>query len=324
MPHEDTPWPDEPQGAPAASSGASLALPSPEDPSEHTEGLFSGAYSTGEGIESAEIRTPRSEGADFQIGKNASLSVFDHFPFDALRPAQTRAFEAFTKLQERGKSFGVFEMPTGAGKSPTAIAFGSWAVAHVASKNAGKIKPGSGAYILTTQKTLQQQYLRDFTDAGLVDMRGASNYPCDKHDTDCAVGKLIKAGKVKKAEKPGDALEEPDGDDAETLECGYCPYAEAYKDFILSPVGLTNFAYFLGASKGKGFKKRQLLIVDEAHNTESQLLGFAEIVITPHRCKDIGTLPPPRIDFGDAKTALDWVRGDFLTAAGNYKAFLEA
>jgi Rad3-related DNA helicase len=60
----------------------------------------------------------------------------------------------------------------------------------------------------------------------------------------------------------------------------------ARADYLDAPVGVTNFAYFTSVRKigsEEAMPSRQFLIVDEAHNTEAELIGFGEIDITQGR-----------------------------------------
>lgn len=229
----------------------------------------------------------------------AYQSLLSYFPGGTIRPAQSRALDAWSKVPEKGKDFAIFELPTGAGKS-----FIAWTAANAATENPdGGYRPGG--YILTTQKTLQQQYMRDFEASGMADLRGSSNYHCHDFDTDCKTGALLR--KALKAQGK------------EVVQCEDCEYRAAKNRFMDSPVGVTNFAYFLNeANLVKQLPPRQLLVIDEAHNTESQLLSQAEIEITMARCDTMGAPYPPKIENGAMLEARAWVLDEFLPAATLY------
>src|SRR5205807_2029188 len=92
--------------------------------------------------------------------------IRDHFPFcDRVRPAQEKALAAIQRARDNGKKFALLELPTGTGKSAVAIAAAKWASTW-----------GNGAYILSPQKTLTAQYMRDFGNIGLVELRGRASY----------------------------------------------------------------------------------------------------------------------------------------------------
>jgi Rad3-related DNA helicase len=231
----------------------------------------------------------------------------DFFPFTSIRPAQEEALRAWDKIIEKDKRFAVFELPTGTGKSGLAYSIGRWA---------GTVSPEDhqpGAYILTTQKTLQAQYMRDFEEAGMVELKGSGNYTCTTMNTDCKSGKTLH--KINKAlvgsyemspkasveEKIAYARQHP-------TKCYDCPYDVAKGTFMAQTLGVTNFSYMLTeANHVRRMKPRSLLIIDEAHNTESQLLGFVEIEVTAQRADFVGASQPPQVRIGDFPAARAWI-----------------
>ena len=103
------------------------------------------------------------------------------FPYASYRPGQRAALEAARDAFKRGKKFVVIEAPTGAGKSGIAVTLA---------------REAKNAYILTGQKLLQDQYVRDFPDLAVV--KGRANYPCLVVDTHagaapCMAGKKYPA-----------------------------------------------------------------------------------------------------------------------------------
>lgn len=242
-----------------------------------------------------------------------SMAAHGFFPFPEIRPAQGRALDAWTKSMDKDKRFAVFELPTGVGKSGLAFAIGSWAN----TQRHPDFQPG--AFILTTQKSLQQQYLRDFADRGMVELKGAANYSCSAQNTDCKTGKLLHRtnktlveGKDPGSMSPGDYNRFLD---EHPTSCDDCPYDRAKEAFARAPLGVTNFTYLLSEAKHvRRLRPRSLLIIDEAHNTETQLLGFVEIEITHQRAEQVGAPVPPKIELGDVKAARDYVLTAFWPA----------
>lgn len=234
-----------------------------------------------------------------------------YFPFEQIRPTQDRALNAWMKIVSQDKRFAVFELPTGVGKSGIAYAVAAWG-AH---QQHPDYQPG--AYILTTQKSLQTQYLRDFESRGMMELKGAGNYRCDAQNTDCSTGKVLhKTNKAVIASK----REDPNVSEQELIEfeanhpikCSGCPYEAAKGAFRNNPIGVTNFSYMLAEAKHvKSLRPRSVLIIDEAHNTESQLLSFVEIEITVQRSDMVGSPNPPRIKPGEVAAARDWVLHTF-------------
>ena len=232
--------------------------------------------------------------------------MLPYFPFEEIRAPQIRGLQAWSNAVAKGKSFAIEELPTGSGKSPLAWTIGSYA-ARVPCTGYE-----SGAYILTTQKALQAQYMRDFEGYGMADLKGASNYRCtDFENVDCQAGSL-RRNSIKKQQMS----EVADGTrkrEAVEEHCGYCPYKEAKIAFMAAPIGTTNFAYFLAETQHiHQLKPRSVLIIDEAHNTESQLLNQVEIEITPQRCGQLGCPPPPSVADGAVLDARTWVLDTFL------------
>src|SRR5690606_41585163 len=83
------------------------------------------------------------------------------FTASRLHPGQLEAIERGRAACAAGKRFVVLEAQTGSGKR---------AIGVTLAREAGS------AFVLTAQKVLQDQYLRDFED--LAVMKGRSNYPC--------------------------------------------------------------------------------------------------------------------------------------------------
>jgi Rad3-related DNA helicase len=191
-------------------------------------------------------------------------SLMAHFPFAEVRPVQADAMEKIARTCEEGKKFTILEMPTGSGKSGLAIA-----VCGAAAELPKVDQFNPGAHITTSQIILQRQYMRDFESMGLKELKGKGNYMCNEFEgggvIDCAAASSLHG---------------------EEDACKACTYNLARQAYLGSPYGVTNFAYFTTirkAAQEKGLPSRQLLIIDEAHNTESELIGFGEVDITPGR-----------------------------------------
>jgi ATP-dependent DNA helicase DinG len=181
-----------------------------------------------------------------------SSPIRDYFPLcDSIRPAQETALAAIERAHDKGKKFVLLELPTGTGKSAVAIAAAKWASTW-----------GNGAYILSPQKALTAQYMRDFVNDGLVELRGRASYRCDDFETDCDVGGTLR------------------GKDA--TACLRCPYKIAKDEFVSQKIGVTNFDYLLAETLYSGqLPRRSMLVIDEAHNLEEKVLGFTDFEISP-------------------------------------------
>ena len=163
------------------------------------------------------------------------------FPHPRYRTGQREALDAIRAAYEDGARFVILEAPTGAGKSALAVAL---------AREAG------GAYVLTAQKVLQAQYLRDAPE--LASMAGRANYDCLVADTHaaaapCLVGRTFPA-------------------------CDDCPYFTAKDVALAADTTVMNYPYFLAETHHAGaFAARDLLVLDEAHNVEGALMRFVEV-----------------------------------------------
>lgn len=178
-----------------------------------------------------------------------SPRLHDFFPSSEMRPSQKKALDVIEEAVAAGKKYICVEAPTGVGKSHIALAVARWATTLPIES----LETQSGAYLLSTQKSLTQQYISDFGsgqkfDCGLTEMRGRANYDCELSmvdaQIDCEMG-------------PGIGCEEGKVD-------GCCPYKLAKKNFLGSRIGVTNFSYFLAETAHIGqLPKRTFLIIDE-------------------------------------------------------------
>ncbi len=178
--------------------------------------------------------------------------MFDTFPFETFRKGQKEAIEKAYLAFKRGTRFVVLEAPTGAGKSAIAVTLA---------------RQASSAYILTAQKILQQQYIRDFPSMSL--MKGRSNYPCIVAPTHAAAAPCIVGRKFP--------------------QCNDCPYFVQKDISMQAHSTIMNYAYYLAElNYAGGFQPRELLVLDEAHNAESALMNFIQIQLTDNSLMRVG------------------------------------
>lgn len=235
---------------------------------------------------------------DLRYEKSPNLR--DHFPFSEVRANQEHTLDRLQKWNNNPrKKFFVLEGPTGFGKSPVDIAEASFAKVM---PTFGMFEPG--AYVLTPQKSLAEQYMKDFEPMGLVELKGRANYLCDKwtqlegQDVDCETGAMM--------------------NDANGLEdkCEYCPYRAAKDRFMANPFGTSNYSYFLNETNHAGqLANRNVLILDEGHNTEDQILSLTDTKITQKKCDEYGVAGKlPIFDAGDINGVLAWLDRVFIPA----------
>ena len=188
-----------------------------------------------------------------------------YFPLKQARHSQQTAIEFAVNAFNSGKKFVILELPVGCGKSAVGVTIANYF-------NSNPIGNQSGAYILTTQKVLQDQYVSDFGPKSLNILRSiksSSNYQClHNRDQTCAESRRVLF-----------QLREQLAGTEYAKVCGCkCSYKLDKDKFIQSLIGVTNFSYFLAETAYKGdLTPRQLLIIDEAHNIESELSKVIEI-----------------------------------------------
>ena len=165
-----------------------------------------------------------------------------------------------------------------------------------------------GGYFLTTQKILQDQYQSDF--ASMVSLKSSSNYQCNFHKSN----NCSESQQLLRAEEKGSKF---------FKSCVFnCIYKEEKKNFLEARESVTNFPYFLTESNFSGkITKRRVLVVDEAHNAESELSRFVEISVSEHFSKTLLNLsfPPTHTQFQIFK----WIVETYLPAAQKKVAHIE-
>lgn len=189
-------------------------------------------------------------------------SILDHFPLPTIRPKQSQALQFIAERVALGYRNIVVEAPTGLGKSAVGVCTALWSGGTTA------LAGEAGAYYLVTQKLLQDQLERDFrrydhkhANACAL-LKSASEYTCDSYGN-CEVGGRQKGSKFCAHRKKAT-----------------CAYASAKNAFLLSKVGLTNYAYFFTERTYIGqFPARRVLVMDECHNIERQVLGFIDLSV---------------------------------------------
>ncbi len=106
---------------------------------------------------------------------NSNYIWSNSFPYDSPRDQQSNAINYVLEEFKKGNKYAIIDCGTGVGKS----AIGLTIADHI-NKNSSNY-PGiytDGAYFLTTQKVLQDQYENDFSKNGLISLYSSSNYTC--------------------------------------------------------------------------------------------------------------------------------------------------
>ena len=196
-----------------------------------------------------------------------------HFPAGAVpRPEQVRLLDALSEVLADVPEDGdtpcvvVVEAPPGVGKSHVAMTLARWS---------------GDAYLLTSQKLLQDQYEREFG-AELALVKGRDNYPCER-----VPGAWVPTSRGMCRRVRGPA-------------CG-CPYVRAKQTALNAPIFCTNTAYFatLRHWHAEHLRRRKLLFIDEAHNLESQLVGVFTVRFSHDEMRAWFGGPLPRLPSAD-------------------------
>lgn len=218
-----------------------------------------------------------------------------YFPYDNPREIQEDVINNVLKDFESGKKFAVIECGTGVGKSAIGFTIGKYIINNSSLSSDNE----SGVYFLTTQKILQEQYNKDFGKKGLNSLYSSSNYICD-------VDKKASCKDIQTALKSGSLSKKYDC-------CGYkCKYKTKKKEFIENSLGITNFSYFLTEKNySQKLPNKKVLIIDEAHNLESELTRFIEISVSEYFSDKILKIKIPK-DLTTQHKVFLWIKNVYL------------
>jgi len=194
--------------------------------------------------------------------------IAQYFPYKDVREQQTQAINfALDAFLDQGKAFCVIEAGTGVGKSAIGLTIAKYLAAH---DSPPVDLWDNGAFFLTTQKILQDQYVEDFsTSDGMCSIKSSTNYQCKHY-------------KKQSCSESMQMLRAADKSSRFFKTCTTnCHYKQDKKKYMESQLGITNFSYFMtdNAYNAKS-KPRNLLVVDEAHNIETEISKFVEIGVS--------------------------------------------
>ena len=245
------------------------------------------------------------------------------FPHAKIRDVQRTAIEFIIDAYESGKRYVIAELGTGLGKSAIALTIARYLEAYDdrVIDDLGHLV--TGAYVLTTQKVLQQQYLDDFgpgvgpTKNLMFSIKSANNYKCCFYqDQSCAESRRIISQLGNKI--AGSEFAKHCG------KGGCCQYALDKKTFLESPIALTNFSYFLAETVyGRQLTPRRLLVVDEAHCIESELSKFTEVTFSEKFAKDVLNVKLLLVRDHEQSQVFDWVCNAYKTQLQKHIAKLQ-
>ncbi len=186
---------------------------------------------------------------------------------------RTNQEEAVNSLLHSPKRTSILNAPTGFGKSGVIIG--------------EALASGKRTCILTATRSLADQYLSEFKDCGLADLRGRSNYQCEmREDFTCEQGR--------------------------NARCPYwgsvtCPCSSAEMEFRASKLCITNYPKWLSTSKFDtplmGF---QQLIMDEGHEVPDALADSLQVTLQHREIEE--KLGIPFLDGTEAEEFWNWKR----------------
>ena len=234
-----------------------------------------------------------------------------YFPFKTPRAEQQDAINFILRaFLEDGKRFVIADLGTGIGKSAIAVTVARYLNAHAPPVGSDDAAPG--AWFMTTQKILQEQYMEDFGAplGNMRSIRSATNYTCDfLKKNSCSEGQQM----LRAADKSSKFWK----------SCMFnCTYKQERKAFLDAPESVTNFSYALTAANyGDKILRRNLLVLDECHNTETELAKFIEIAITERLAGAVG------LDWPDLNTYIQtvkWIRDVYVPTSRGVIRDMEA
>ncbi len=205
----------------------------------------------------------------------------DIFPLESPRDGQKELIEKILKIYESGKKYVILEAPCGTGKSVIGYSIARYF---------------GNAYILTSQKILQNQHYHDFK---LPYVLGRGNYTCLKNtNLNCEMGACFRISKNYCKDSSGNLK---------------CPYIIAREKCLAHRYSNLNYSYFLSILKASNLiDERELIICDEAHNLEAELLKQSTVKITEKLLTFLGiNLSLPDISTSDGNKC-SWLIRDLF------------
>lgn len=186
--------------------------------------------------------------------------IIKHFPHPAFNPGQKEAIEfCVHAVLNQNKKHILLELPTGIGKS---------AVATTLHRVLHHLRNGDHTTtIVTATKGLQEQYLKD--DSAIINLYGKKNYGCPKGAGHYTSEKCMVHVHAKTCNPHAS-----------------CPYVKTRKEWKESSFRMTNHSFEVKAPPiALSTNNTQLLIIDECHVIDDQLIDNAKIVISAEYLK---------------------------------------
>ena len=220
---------------------------------------------------------------------NDKKKILDYWPSPKLTP-RANQITALEWIEQQDAKYIILEAPVGSGKSLTALNLSKY------------LALGNGSsFVLTPQRILQDQYEADFKEHGkqfLASLHGKANYKCQSKGTTCNIGTIVKP------------------------RCDNCPFANAKREAKEASNTVLNYKLALTSfTHTETFRKRNLMIMDEAHTLERHLVDFDSVDITYARCKKYD------INFKvhtDIEAAMEWAKTVYIPKIEDVLSDMEA
>lgn len=178
------------------------------------------------------------------------IDYIQYFPYKQVRPEQDRVLRQLFENWNYHKYF-ILQLDVGTGKSGIAKTMCNFC---------------EESFLVTETKQLQDQYIKDFSHENNMELiKGKANYICaDNPRFTCADGPCSINKKY-------------------MTKCSHlCPYMIARGKALASKIVLSNYSYMFGAFEyTDAWRKRELIVFDESHLLENQLVTFAQFYISP-------------------------------------------
>lgn len=181
--------------------------------------------------------------------------------FAAWRPVQELAVN---RLLDTKRRFPAHALPTGSGKTLTAITYA--------------VLTGKRTIYLTSTKGLADQIIREFGEVGVVDVRGMSNYPCDALIEGVWPDQLQYWRMTQGSKQP--TVEDGPchaGSPCARKDAG-CGYYDAVKRARAAKIVVTNYSFWMASNLwSEGLGDFDLMVCDEAHEVPDEIAGFLKV-----------------------------------------------
>lgn len=212
--------------------------------------------------------------------------IMSFFPLATPRKLQEAVIKEIDRVfQEDEKRFIILEAPVGSGKSAMAMTFA---------------RAFEDSHVITPRKSLQDQYFEDFKD-DVVLMKGRNAYPCTYGVTNSEYRKVYKKlmeGRIlppTRGEKNcsvGECKNSPSTFKRCCDNYGKCPYTVAMELAQEHHTVVHNIHSFVFQTRfTEKFSKRNLLIIDEAHDVPGIIRDFITKKFTVGKLIRAGDVP---------------------------------